>query len=92
MGIPIKRIKMAHRLPGITDKGMERLASKIQKSRKDATQDNEVWDKLEHLKGHLGPDQLLEELVQAMSTEEANENFDFIIQMHDIPMDYDDEY
>ena len=39
-------------------------------------------EKMDELKEIMGADLLLEELVRAMSEDEAKENFDFIKRMH----------
>ena len=39
-------------------------------------------EKMEELKDLMGADLLLEELVRAMSDDEAEENFNFIERMH----------
>lgn len=52
---------------------------------------NETWDKFERLRELMGDQMLLEELVRAMSSKEAQENFDFIIQMHDLGREFGEE-
>lgn len=80
MGLKSDQIK---RIAGILNSKVGRVDA----SERKATQATEVWDKLDILKEFLGADDLLDELLRAMSTEEANENFDFIAQMHDISFD-----
>ena len=63
----------------LSDQALRRIAN----AQKKATQDNEVWDRYGRAKELLGADALIEELVMAMSTEEALENIEFIERMHD---------
>lgn len=49
------------------------------------------YEKFEKLKEILGEAVLLDELYQAMSDQEATENFDHIIQMHDLGGDFGDD-
>lgn len=44
---------------------------------------NELYNKAEELKELLGTELLLNELIQAMSTDELRENLEFIDRMHD---------
>lgn len=46
-----------------------------------------AYHMFEVLKNALGPEGLLDELFQAMSEQEAIENFEHIAQMHDIDLD-----
>jgi hypothetical protein len=52
---------------------------------------NETWDRFERLRELMGDQMLLEELVRAMSGKEAQENFDHIIQMHDLGRELGEE-
>ncbi|RLI87322.1 MAG: hypothetical protein DRP01_02115 [Archaeoglobales archaeon] len=65
-------------LKGISNKGMQRIASKV------ATVDTEVWDLADRCREALGDDIFIEALLKAMSTEEAYENLEFIARMKDI--------
>lgn len=67
----------------MTDEQLKRVAKFIE-GKKEATQDNDAWDRYEMCLEALGPEQLLEEIVRSMSTEEAIETFDFIARMHDL--------
>lgn len=44
--------------------------------------DNKNWELFERLAEVLGHEELATELMQAMSTKEANENLDYLAQMH----------
>lgn len=59
--------------------------------RREADVSNETWEKFERLRELMGDGMLLEELVRAMSGKEAQENFDFIIQMHDLGREFGEE-
>lgn len=63
----------------------------FQARRREADVSNETWDKFERLRELMGDQMLLEELVRAMSGKEAEENFDFIIQMHDLGREFGGE-
>ena len=63
---------------GISEEGFERLA------KKEATVNEATFAKYDAVKEILGADGLLDELIRAMDDQEANENIDFIIQMHDL--------
>lgn len=49
----------------------------------------EAYDKYLELKDQLGEEKLLEELVQAMGTDELESNLDYIARMYDISFDED---
>ncbi len=44
---------------------------------------------LEQLEEFMTSEDILESLVKALSDDEAIENFKYIIQMHDLPIDLD---
>lgn len=69
---------------------MERVA-KFMKGKKEATLDNEVWDLVDTCVMYLGAEELVEELIRAMSTEEAMGNLEFIMRMHEIPTEEEEE-
>lgn len=74
---------------GDEDEPLE-LASRRSKMNRKGTGGDDAWKKFELLKELMGTDNLLDELMQAMSSKEANENFDHIMQMNDIH-DFDDD-
>ena len=76
---------------GLKAEQIKRIAGVLSVAgRREATRDNGAWDKLENLKEALGADQLLEEILASMSTEEAHETFDFIGRNYDISFGQED--
>lgn len=49
---------------------------------------NQTWEKYERLAELMGKDEVCDELMRAMSDKEANENLDWIIQMHDLGSEF----
>ena len=83
---------------GISNAGLKRIATARQKK---ATQDSAIWEMVDLCKESLGEAGLIDSLIQAMSTEEARENLEFVMQVNDMAsgggmhlhdMDSTDEY
>jgi len=79
---------------GIRDDSVAKIAERMGQKvpEKKAGTSDAVWDLFEQVREMLGDATLLEELMRAMSSQEAQENLEFIIQMHDLPIGGDDEY
>ncbi len=71
---------------GISDAGIRRLAQ-LQKTGADDT----AWAMLETLREYMGDTDILEEIMHALSTDEAISNLECIARMHDIPLGGDEE-
>jgi len=67
---------------GITDNGMYRIAKNLE-----AASDEKTFAKVDLILQHMGAEDLVDELIKAMSFEEANANLDHIMQMWDISVD-----
>jgi len=77
---------------GISEQGWQKLARAMSSEVvKEATVNNEVWDKVDHLREILGDDEFIMAWIKASSDEEALANADFIIQTYDIPMGIEEE-
>ena len=75
---------------GLTAKQIKRIAGVTKPTeRREATRDNEVFEKLDVLKGSIETDELLDEVFISMSTEEAHATLDFIGQNRGISFDND---
>ena len=73
---------------GLSAAAMKRIAGA---GSKQATMDNAVWDMVDLCRESLGDDNFIESLIKAMSTEEAAENLEFIIQTWDLRAVDDEE-
>lgn len=69
---------------GLSGAALRRIAGKEPKQ---ATVDNEVWDMVDLCREALGDEEFIMALLKAMSTEEARENLEFIIQTYDLRSD-----
>jgi DNA-binding protein Fis len=89
-----KKVKKENRTMKITKKRLkeiikeevERFAYNL-----DEAGGGQVYDVFEMLKDHLGAEKLLDELYQAMSSDEAMANFEHIARMYDIDIGTEDE-
>jgi len=73
---------------GLTAKQIKRIARVTKPTeRREATRDNEVFEKLDVLKGSIGTDELLDEVFISMSTEEAHATLDFIGQVYEMVLE-----
>jgi hypothetical protein len=77
----------------IDDVGLKKIAEATQRALapKKAEAGDSVWAMYDTLREAMGDTMVLEELLQAMSSQEAQENVEFIARMHDIPLPGIDE-
>ena len=63
---------------------MSQVAQVIKKQLNENMEYDEVWDIFEEMKEMLGAEELVNELAQALSTDELEENLRFIDKNHDL--------
>ena len=63
---------------------MSQVAQVVKKQLNENMEHDEVWDIFEEMKEMLGAEELVNELAQALSTDELEENLRFIDQNHDL--------
>lgn len=63
---------------------MSQVAQVVKKQLNENMEHNEVWDIFEEMKEMLGAEELVNELAQALSTDELEENLRFIDKNHDL--------
>lgn len=62
---------------------MSQVAQVVKKQLNENMEHDEVWDIFEEMKEMLGAEELVNELAQALSTDELEENLRFIDKNHD---------
>ena len=63
---------------------MSQVAQVVKKQLNENMEYDEVWDIFEEMKEMLGAEELVNELAQALSTDELEENLRFIDKNHDL--------
>lgn len=63
---------------------MSQVAQVVKKQLNENMEHDEVWDIFEEMKEMLGAEELVNELAQALSTDELEENLRFIDKNHDL--------
>ena len=63
---------------------MSQVAQVVKKQLNENMEHDEVWDIFEEMKEMLGAEELVNELAQALSTDELEENLRFIDKSHDL--------
>lgn len=63
---------------------MSQVAQVVKKQLNENMEHEEVWDIFEEMKEMLGAEELVNELAQALSTDELEENLRFIDKNHDL--------
>ena len=63
---------------------MSQVAQVVKKQLNENMEHDEVWDIFEEMKEMLGAEELVNELAQALSTDELDENLRFIDKNHDL--------
>ena len=63
---------------------MSQVAQVVKKRLNENMEHDEVWDIFEEMKEMLGAEELVNELAQALSTDELEENLRFIDKNHDL--------
>ena len=68
----------------IYESRMSQVAQVVKKQLNENMEHEEVWDIFEEMKEMLGAEELVNELAQALSTDELEENLRFIDKNHDL--------
>lgn len=68
-----------------------KVCSNGSQERRDEMQKKELYDVMAEMKELMGAESLLEELFQAMSSDEAQENLEHIDRMHDLGLFPDED-
>ena len=63
---------------------MSQVAQVVKKQLNENMEHEDVWDIFEEMKEMLGAEELVNELAQALSTDELEENLRFIDKKHDL--------